>query len=52
MQASPDLAHGARVQITREVRGEQAKELGATCHIFRDIDVFSAFPIVQGPTAG
>ena len=29
-----------------EVRGEQAKELGATCHIFRDIDVFGAFPMV------
>ena len=35
-----------RVPDHREIRGEQAKELGATCHIFRDIDVFSAFPMV------
>ena len=48
MQASPDLAHGARVQIVArlEENTEQAKEIGATCHIFRDIDVFSAFPMV------
>ena len=48
MQASPDPAHGAKVQIVAsgKIRGEQAKELGATCHIFRDIDVFSAFPMV------
>ena len=51
MQASPDLAHGARVQIVArlEENTEQAKEIGATCHIFRDIDVFSAFPMVLRP---
>ena len=32
--------------VHRPLSGEQATELGAICHIFRDIDVFSAFSMV------
>jgi len=45
MQASPDLAYGARVQsIGRLEENRRTKTIGVTVWYFEYIDIFSAFP--------
>ena len=51
---SGSKTYPSKIEILSRILNQLASEIGALCHVFRDIDVFSAFPeaALLGATLG